>query len=381
MSNDGDAADAGDAAETTSEEKDPKAKSLDTMKEAMDAQQVALSAQSRAMQASTDAYLAEQESQKRAAAAKQVQSESRRTFLKAGGAALVGAAVGVVIGAGESSAMTIPKADSSLSSLKNQYNSVVASANSQILSLQGQVQKLQTDLATTEGFLTMNTTEQAVIEAIGETIIPSDSSGPGFKEAGAIFFIDRQLTGDYGKNGNMYMEGPFVPPNTKAPVTVDGITYSAGTPPAADLNTGYGYQYPMDVRTFWRLSVDALNDYSQAAYNNTFDQLSSSQRVSALTDLFDNKPTTFGNIRPSDFAFEVFMMSWAGFLMDPLYGGNKGMVGWEYTAFSGVNNGNSFGEGHTYVDLMVSNTPVRLKPLSLAQFQAANGYLPQTGGQ
>jgi hypothetical protein len=55
--------------------------------------------------------------------------------------------------------------------------------------------------------------------------------------------------------------------------------------------------------------------------------------------------------------------------MDPLYGGNRGMVGWTYTGFNGVNQGNFYGEGHTVQELMVATTPTRLQPASLAQFQ------------
>ena len=92
-----------------------------------------------------------------------------------------------------------------------------------------------------------------------------------------------------------------------------------------------------------------------------------------MTDLADNKPTSFNDIVPSDFFNEVFFMTWCGFLMDPLYGGNQGMVGWELIGFNGVNMGNFYGEGHTTKQLMVATTPTRLKPASLAQFQQAAG--------
>ena len=57
--------------------------------------------------------------------------------------------------------------------------------------------------------------------------------------------------------------------------------------------------------------------------------------------------------------------------MDPLYGGNQNMVGWQYMGFNGVNLGNAYGEGLSQKDLMVANTPTRLKPASLAQYQQA----------
>jgi hypothetical protein len=79
--------------------------------------------------------------------------------------------------------------------------------------------------------------------------------------------------------------------------------------------------------------------------------------------------TQFGPVLPSDFAYELFFMVWNGFWTDPVYGGNKGMVGWEYIAFHGVNLGNFYGEGYTPQQLMVATTPIKLKPASLGQFQ------------
>ena len=136
---------------------------------------------------------------------------------------------------------------------------------------------------------------------------------------------------------------------------------------------GTKYQYGVLFRDFWRYGVQALETYSNSAYGGNFETLSAANQVAALTDLANNKPTSFNGLVPSDFFNEVFFMTWCGFLMDPLWGGNQGMVGWELTGFSGVNMGNFYGEGYTSKQLMVATTPTRLKPASLAQFQAASG--------
>jgi gluconate 2-dehydrogenase gamma chain len=272
----------------------------------------------------------------------------------------------------------------SLGGQVSSLNSAVTSANSQVTSLQGQVQSaqatstaLQTQIATVTGFLTLNTIEQAVVEAMAETIIPTDSNGPGAKEAGVIYFIDRQLASDYGKNGNMYNRGPFVMAGMNGPITVNNlagqpITYSGGSMITAP-TAGTKYQYGVLFRDFWRYGVQALETYSNSAYGGNFETLSAANQVKALTDLTKNTPTSFNGIVPSDFFNEVFFMTWCGFLMDPLWGGNQGMVGWELTGFNGTNMGNFYGEGMTTKQLMVSTTPTRLKPASLAQFQQAAG--------
>jgi gluconate 2-dehydrogenase gamma chain len=218
------------------------------------------------------------------------------------------------------------------------------------------------------GFLTLAANEQTLLQAIAETIIPTDSNGPGANEAGVIYFIDRVLSGDYGKNANVYMQGPFTMSGLAGPVTVEGVTYSGGTP-VQRVTAGTRYQYQMSIREFFRYGLEAFETYCGTAYGGDFETLSAANQLTALQDLWNNKPTTFSGIAPLDFAFELTQLVWCGFLMDPIYGGNRNMVGWTYVAFNGTNTGNFYGEGLTSKQLMVATTPTRLQPASLAQFQ------------
>jgi hypothetical protein len=129
----------------------------------------------------------------------------------------------------------------------------------------------------------------------------------------------------------------------------------------------------MTLRNFWHFGILALETYANSVYGGNYETLSAANQLACLQDLFNNKPTSFNSIIPSDFANEVFFMTWAGYVSDPEYGGNRGMVGWTYTASPGLNNGNFYGEGLTTRQLMVATTPTILKPVSLAQFQQAQG--------
>jgi gluconate 2-dehydrogenase gamma chain len=289
----------------------------------------------------------------------------------------------------------LSQTQTSLSSANGQISSLqdaVTSANGQVTTLQGQlstatgqVSSLTTQAtnltSVADALTTLGAQEAACLEAAVETIIPSDSTGPGAKEAGVLFFLDKQLAGEYGKAGNMFMQAPYVLPGIAGPITVDGITYSAGTM-AGSLASGYGYQYGMNFRTFWRYAVLALESYSTTAYGGAFETLPATTRAQVLTDLAGNKPASsaFNDINASDFFLELFFMTWCGFLMDPMHGGNRGLVGWTYTGFNGVNQGDFYGEGHTTMQLMVASTPTLLKPVSLAQFQAEAGYTAGAGG-
>lgn len=312
---------------------------------------------------------------------------SRREFVKIGVAAVAGAAVA---GGGAIALLSGPSAqkDSVIKQLQDQLAGSQQSlasaqqklndATQQVTSLQGNVASLQGNVASLDqvasSLTTLSMEEAAVIEAAAETIIPTDANGPGAKEAGVIFFIDKMLQGEYGKNGNMYSKPPFILPGTPGPITVGGITYSAGTQPG-NLANGYGYGYAMNLRTFWQVGVKALDSYAMSAYNAPFANLSSDVRAKVLADLAGGKPdaATFNNILPADFFRELFFMTWCGFQMDPMYGGNRGMVGWLHTGFNGVNSGNFYGEGLDVKNLMVASSPTRLKPASLQQFQARIG--------
>jgi len=288
--------------------------------------------------------------------------QTRREFLKLGLAAAASAAA--------ASGIEIPLFGNQNSSLQTQLNS----ANTQITNLQTRVNNVV-------GFVSLSITEHSLLEAIVETIIPSDSNGPGAKEAGVIYFIDRQLAGDYGQSANMFMDGPFVLPGQTGSFNVNGrdiYNLSSLTPvslpytgtPSPRVGAGTNYQYPLNLREFWRVGLVALQAYANSsAYGGNFESLSSANQLQLLLDLWANKPTSFGNLKASDFAYELTFMTWAGFLMDPIYGGNQNMVGWTYTGYNGVNFGNFYGEGLDQRNLMVATSPTRLKPASLAQYQ------------
>jgi len=318
-------------------------------------------------------------------------SQTRREFLRLGLAAAASAAA--------ASGIEIPLFGNQNSSLQSQLNN----ANTQVTNLKNRIN-------TVTGFVSLSVSEQTLVEAIVETIIPTDSSGPGAKEAGVIYFIDRQLAADYGQSANMFRDGPHIPTklpaNSTTPLMVNpslgwallpsprggggstaAIAYtgnSSATPPipitaSPRVGSGINYQYAPNLREFWRVGLAALEKYANASYGGNFESLSATNQLKVLQDVWGNLPTTnyatsddltgFSNIIPADFAYEVTFMTWAGFLMDPLYGGNLNMVGWAYTGFNGVNFGNFYGEGLDQKSLMVATTPTRLTPASLAQYQ------------
>jgi gluconate 2-dehydrogenase gamma chain len=285
---------------------------------------------------------------------------NRREFIKIGAAG--------AIGFGVASAIEIPILENSIQTDNNKINQ-----------LQSQVTQGQ------QAFLTLNSTERTVVEALAETIIPTDNNGPGAKEAGVVYFIDHMLAGNYGKGGNMYLQGPFITPKSGAltvmgavypTTTKSAITYSNGTI-TPRLQAGTAYQYAFNPREFWRRGLVFLQNYCTAAKGGKFETLSSATQITVLQELFDNSSTNtalqsaFQGPNAAEFFNEVYDMVIAGFLTDPLYGGNIGMVGWKLIAFNANYWGDDIGLGAK--KLMTASTPTRLKPKSLGDLQKEGG--------
>ena len=277
---------------------------------------------------------------------------SRREFIKIGAAG--------AIGIGVASAIEIPLLENSIQQ-QNSKDSTIT---------QGQ-----------QAFLTLNGKEQLTVEALAEAIIPSDSNGPGAKEAQVIYFIDHMLAGNYGKGGNMFLQGPFAIPQTGSltimgavypSTTKTAITYSGGTI-LPRLQAGTAYQYAFNPREFWRRGLVSLESYCTAAKGGSFETLSSSVQTTVLQDLFNNKSsntalqTAFQGPNAAEFFNEVYDMVVAGFFSDPIHGGNQGLVGWKLIAFNGNYWGDDIGLGAR--KLMVAGKPTRLKPASIGDLQ------------
>jgi hypothetical protein len=284
---------------------------------------------------------------------------NRREFIKIGAAG--------AIGFGVASAIEIPL-------LESNYNPRIAD-----------LEKTQNQLTEKTAFLTLNPNERTVVEALAETIIPSDSTGPGAKEAGVIYFIDRMLAGNYGKGGNMFLQGPFIIPQAGA-LSVMGAVYPSTTKTTISytgtitprLQAGTSYQYAFSPREFWRRGLVSLQNYCNAAKGGkNFEALALADQTAVLQDLFDNSSgntalqTAFAAPNAAEFFNEVHDLVVAGFWSDPIYGGNQDMVGWKLIAFNGNYWGDDIGLGA--MKLMVAGTPTRLPPKSLGQFQKEGG--------
>jgi gluconate 2-dehydrogenase gamma chain len=161
-------------------------------------------------------------------------------------------------------------------------------------------------------------TEALIVAAAASRIFPSDDSGPGAREAGVSIYIDRQLSGSYGRDRFRFTQPPFE----------DG-------PPEL------GYQGKETPRHIYREGLKGLKDFHlfpPADQDNALRQIEST--------IF------FALLRQN---------SIEGMFCDPIHGGNAGMVGWQLVGFPGPRMSN-FDEIEEYY-----GKPFRPKPASLSQ--------------
>jgi len=190
------------------------------------------------------------------------------------------------------------------------------------------------------GFTYFNPFQAEIVNAAAGRLIPTDSNGPGAIEAGVVFFIDQQLSASYGLAGRRYEHGPYA---------MGGATQ--------------GDQSGLDMRDRYRLGIHGMDAYAQQLYQSGFAQLTAAQQDRILTDMQAGTPNTFdgssiqaATTQPAGTGTEALQEmapgapgigaqaffnlllahTIAGFFADPVYGGNRNMVGWKLIGFPGA---------------------------------------------
>jgi gluconate 2-dehydrogenase gamma chain len=155
--------------------------------------------------------------------------------------------------------------------------------------------------------------EGTAIEALVDRLIPPDPQTPGGKDAGCAVFIDRQLAGPYGRAEGLYMRGPF----------------ADGTPQQGD-------QSPLTPAARYRQALAALDKYCRTTYaGKSFTQIPDNEKDKLLSGLEKGQLRLEGaNGRAF---FELLLQNTQeGFFADPVYGGNRNMVGWKMIGYPGA---------------------------------------------
>ena len=154
--------------------------------------------------------------------------------------------------------------------------------------------------------------EAALLTAIHDRLIPADALGIGAVEAGCVTFVDHQLAGPYGRAESNYKLGP----------------YKKGTPQQ-------GNQSPLTPAEIYRKGLAELDRYAGQHLGAAFATLAHDQQEHFLEGL-ENGSIPFQQVDSKSFFALLLQNVKEGYLADPIYGGNKGMVGWKMIGFPGA---------------------------------------------
>ena len=165
--------------------------------------------------------------------------------------------------------------------------------------------------STTPQFLAQQ--EWAFIDAAVARLIPTDNLGPGAREAGVTPFIDAQLAGSYGSAETWYMQGPW--------------------PQGTDTQ---GYQSRLTPAQMYRAAIRAIDEECRRRYEGKpFAELAPERQDEFLSGLERGEIELTG-VKAKSFFELLLQNTLEGFFSDPIYGGNRDMVGWKLIGFPGA---------------------------------------------
>ena len=179
--------------------------------------------------------------------------------------------------------------------------------------------------------------QRSTVEAAIARIIPTDDT-PGAREAGVIDFLDRYLSG----LGFIYAKP-------------DGSGFEELSGRRAE-----AWQRRLDrIRSVYRAGIADLDERSRSAFDSDFAELAPARQDAILEQLDPNARADTGATREGppdatgdghgdgpplqqtiaeiDLAFFPLLClhTRQGFYSDPIYGGNRGRVGWDTIGFPG----------------------------------------------
>jgi gluconate 2-dehydrogenase gamma chain len=144
-------------------------------------------------------------------------------------------------------------------------------------------------------------------------LIPADGPGPGAIEASVPEFIDRQMELPYGYGSYFYLKGPFHPDS------------------AATL----GYQQRYTPREIYRLGIPEANAAARAGHGMEFARLEAARQDEFLESM-EKGGVAFPTVPAPVLFAQLLENTKEGYFSDPIHGGNRDMVAWQWIGFPGA---------------------------------------------
>lgn len=275
---------------------------------------------------------------------------SRRSFLK-----LAGASLGVAVGAAACDVMqqeeeATRQVDLPLSN-RAQYPDVPGPAD---LPLPGQL-----------GFFTPQ--EALTVEALTATILPGTPEDPGAREAGIIFYIDGLLWYDRGFGTRTYYRPPFAMAyEGNSPPTFRNFTNTEILWVPKDMMSRFGWQSILTPREFYRMGIMAVNNHANSNYGGNYADLSEEQQEEIMSALAEDEMDPIGGLDSSQFFDMLRDHTIEGMFGDPVYRGNRDLVGWRLIGYPGAQ------RAYTPLDMKDEEYFTKREPQSIAMLHPFN---------
>ncbi|HLR08795.1 MAG TPA: gluconate 2-dehydrogenase subunit 3 family protein [Bacillota bacterium] len=211
------------------------------------------------------------------------------------------------------------------------------------------------------------------LAAATERIFPEDDLGPGAIELGVPYFIDKQLAGSWGTNAKAYMRDPFDQnehvyeyqhKDTRQDKAGPNTSTQAPTPTPR-------YQTRMNRGELFLAGIRRIQEVSEEEYGETFVALDAEQQDKIL-QMFEAGEVEMNAVAPVTFFNFLLQTTLEGVYSDPVYGGNKNMMGWKMKEYPGPRMG--------YTEEIEEEEFIVMEPKSLRDYQGggtSNGN--QTG--
>lgn len=183
----------------------------------------------------------------------------------------------------------------------------------------------------------LNADQARALDAMVARIIPGDDGDPGAREAGAVFYIDHLLATHTGYAETTYTKGPHAEafPGDEPPADEDGVVWVH-----EDELERYGWQSAYVPRELYEMGLPRVDELARRRYGGDFADADDGQQDELLAALEDDEDDDVGEVFDAVAAAQFFELvrthTVQGFLCDPVYGGNRDMVGWRLVGFPGA---------------------------------------------
>lgn len=175
-----------------------------------------------------------------------------------------------------------------------------------------------------------------VLSAATERLFPETDLGPGAIALGVPYFIDRQLSSEWGTNAYDYMNGPFPQITEVAQYEEDDtnqLTQGAGSNVKVPTPTPR-YQTRMKRAALFTEGIHALENTALDTFEERFIKCTAEQQDEILR-LFESGEVEMNGVSSKTFFNLLLTTTIEGAYADPVYGGNRNMAAWKMKEYPG----------------------------------------------